>query len=130
MPFECKKHHAESKARCCGIVPFKVRLWKAKQHLLQRNVKNVIEGSSNEGKVIIPITEDHSCPFLKKDLACAIYEDRPKLCKKYGDDSHILMSCPMQKADSTPRTTKEKKDLQRDQHTNMKYSYLFNTFKA
>jgi len=96
MPFECKKYHSKCKAKCCGIVPIKLSTWSKNQHNLQREVKEVIKGTSSEGKVVIPITEDNYCPFLKEDLECAIYENRPEVCKKFGDESHELLCCPMQ----------------------------------
>ena len=100
--FQCKKYHPICKANCCGVVPIPRSLWQRKQHAIQRPIKDIFKGEAKNkatGKrenIVIPITEDHHCPFLKKDLSCAIYEDRPPLCKKYGDDSHPLMTCPMQ----------------------------------
>ena len=63
--------------------------------------------SSKEGEVVLPFTKDLSCPFLKEDLSCAIYEDRPNICRKFGDETHILMSCPVQKHDGEPRSIEE-----------------------
>ncbi|KKM85292.1 hypothetical protein LCGC14_1290630 [marine sediment metagenome] len=106
MPkFECKKYHGTCKGMCCGVVPLPRILWQNKQHAIQRPVKSLIKGTAGHGprNIVIPITEDHYCPFLKKDLSCAIYEDRPEICRKYGDESHELMCCPMQHKDGTPR---------------------------
>lgn len=66
------------------------------------NIETMI-GKSKEGKVIIPITSDLLCPFLKKDLGCAIYEDRPEVCRKYGDETHPMLCCPMQDKDGNAR---------------------------
>jgi Fe-S-cluster containining protein len=60
---------------------------------------------------ILPITEDALCPFLKENLECAIYEDRPEICKKFGDESHWTLKCPMQHKDGTPRSDEEKIEL-------------------
>jgi Fe-S-cluster containining protein len=34
------------------------------------------------------------CCFLKSDRTCAIYEDRPSVCRRFGDESHIFLCCP------------------------------------
>ncbi len=110
MPkFECKKYHSKCKGMCCGVVPIPRVLWQKKQHAIQRQPKEVmkVEGvhkvTGERETVIIPMTEDHYCPFLKKDLSCAIYEDRPEICRKYGDESHPMMCCPMQDKNGNPR---------------------------
>lgn len=71
--------------------------------MIQRKVIHEIHGTSKEGDVLIPITEDLFCPFLKKDLSCAIYEDRPDVCRKFGDESHELLCCPVQDKDGNAR---------------------------
>jgi Fe-S-cluster containining protein len=104
MPFECKKYHGKCKAKCCGIVPIKFTLWKRKQNFLQRKIKEIIHGKSKEGRVVIPITEDLYCPFLTEGLSCAIYADRPEVCRKFGDETHELLCCPMQDKDGNPKS--------------------------
>ena len=103
MPFECKKYHGQCKARCCGVVPIKLSLWKKKQKYIQSSPKEIMFGKSKEGKVVIPLTETLLCPFLKEDLSCAIYEDRPDVCRKFGDETHELLCCPMQDKDGNER---------------------------
>ena len=94
---------------CCGIVPIPRVLWQKKQHAIQRQPERVIKGEATNKAtgereiIVIPMTKDNYCPFLKKDLSCAIYEDRPPLCRKFGDDSHEVMCCPMQDKDGNPR---------------------------
>lgn len=116
MPFECKKHHPTCKARCCGIVPIPVPTWQKNQHNLQKEVKEkhkvYATGQDNiKQTCILPITEDALCPFLKKDLSCAIYEDRPKVCKQFGDESHWALRCPMQHKDGSPRSPEDQIEL-------------------
>lgn len=98
MPFECKKYHCQCEAKCCSYVPIPQKIWQRNQHNIQREViekTKVIRADGNE-TAILPITESGYCPFLKEDLSCAIYQDRPEICKKFGDESHPLMCCPMQ----------------------------------
>jgi Fe-S-cluster containining protein len=109
MPFECKKHHHCCKARCCGIVPIPITTWQKNQHNIHREVKEkhkvyVTDQDNEQHTAILPITSDALCPFLKEDLRCAIYADRPKVCKQFGDESHWALRCPMQHKDGTPRS--------------------------
>ena len=108
--FECKKYHNVCKAKCCGVVPIPRVLWQKKQHAIQRQPKEIIKGIATNKEdpsitesIIIPITEDYYCSFLKKDLSCAIYEDRPEVCRKYGDETHPMLCCPMQHKDGEKR---------------------------
>lgn len=125
MPFECKKYHGECKAKCCGIVPIPMSVWQRNQHNIQREVKEkhkVMAGQNGEvaKRSILPVTEDYYCPFLKKDLSCGIYNDRPDICKKFGDESHLLLKCPMQKADGTARTEEERTKLLNDTYRHLR----------
>lgn len=109
MSFECEKYHCKCKAHCCGIVPIPVPIWQRNQHNLQAQVlekhKVYATGQNNVKQTcILPITEDSLCPFLQEDLKCAIYEDRPNVCRQFGDESHWALRCPMQHKDGTPRS--------------------------
>jgi len=116
MPFECKKYHSQCQARCCGIVPIQSSVWQRNQHKIQKEVKESRkvyftkpDGQRYTG--FLPVTADGLCPFLKKDLQCAIYEDRPEICKKFGDETHWALKCPMQHADGTPREQEDITEL-------------------
>jgi Fe-S-cluster containining protein len=116
MPFECKKYHSCCQARCCGIVPIPVGTWQKNQHNIQQEVKEkhkvYATGQDNVKQTcILPITSDALCPFLKKDLSCAIYKDRPKVCQQFGDESHWALRCPMQHKDGTPRSKEDAIEL-------------------
>ena len=45
--------------------------------------------------VIIALTDDLSCIFLNENYKCKIYENRPFLCKMFGDPSqkNDLLKC-------------------------------------
>lgn len=116
MPFECKKHHCNCEAKCCGVVPIPMTTWAKNQHNIQRVVVhkhkvNVTDPEGNKKNCILPLTEDCYCPFLKKDLSCAIYKDRPIVCQKFGDETHFALKCPVQHADGTPRSEESKAEL-------------------
>jgi Fe-S-cluster containining protein len=110
--FECTRYHDKCKAECCGIVPIPASIWQKNQHNIQRPIKEkhkVKAGKDGESAklCVLPITDDGYCPFLTKDYKCAIYAQRPDICRKFGDESHIMLTCPMQKADGTARTDEE-----------------------
>lgn len=116
MPFECEKYHCKCKAHCCGIVPIPTPIWQRNQHKIQVEVQKVhkvrITDQENElHTAMLPLTEDGLCPFLQEDLKCAIYEDRPKVCRQFGDESHWALRCPMQHKDGTPRSEEDQIEL-------------------
>ena len=123
MPFECKKYHGQCGAHCCGIVPIPLEIWEKNQNKIQKRVIDSHKAIGTKDNVqktfVLPITEDYLCPFLQDDLQCAIYEDRPEVCRKYGDESALLLCCPMQKACGTPRTPQEQSKLESDIHKTM-----------
>lgn len=113
MPFECKKYHSCCQAHCCGIVPIPIPIWQRNQHNLQQEVleKHKVYATGQDEvrhTCVLPITKNALCPFLKEDLSCAIYEDRPKICRQFGDESHWALRCPMQHADGTPRSEEDR----------------------
>lgn len=38
-------------------------------------------------------SKNNKCPFLRKDCKCNIYEDRPDICRRFGDGSHPMLVC-------------------------------------
>lgn len=108
----CKIFHSKCNAGCCGPVPINGAVYRANIPRLQRPVEKVME----MGSEVVPITADLTCAFLSKELQCMIYEERPDVCKKFGDESHSLMTCAYQKADGNPRTKKETKKILKLSH--------------
>lgn len=85
-------------AECCGPVPIPKRLFEEKRHLLQREVE-VLEAEDLPG-VVMPFDKNLTCGFLTKDFRCAIYNDRPEVCKKFGSiaETHEMLICPHKKS--------------------------------
>lgn len=63
--------------------------------------------------MVLPITEGGKCAFLQEDLGCAIYHDKPSICEKFGDETHIQMTCAYQTKDGEARTKKETQKINR-----------------
>lgn len=66
-----------------------------------------------EIEMAIVTTANRKCCFLKNDQRCACYEDRPIVCKKFGDESHLFLKCSWQDKDGRMRSRQEKRSLER-----------------
>ncbi|OPY31173.1 MAG: Flagellin N-methylase [Methanocella sp. PtaU1.Bin125] len=51
------------------------------------------------------VTPDGDCIFLRPDKSCAVYEDRPDVCREYG--RIVELPCPYFKANGEPRNREE-----------------------
>lgn len=89
---KCERNLAKCQAQCCGPVPFDPKTYR--KHKKLREVKK--EMKTPDG-LIVPVTEDLTCPFLDNFLRCSVYEERPDVCRKFGDGSHPLLVCPYKK---------------------------------
>lgn len=129
----CSKCLDRCKAYCCGSIPIEVERF---QRNIEKIVNPVIKVEVFNGAAIpdditldmskmaevavnkphaFPYTKDGNCCFLNEDLSCNIYEDRPPICKKFGDESHENMTCKFQKKDGSMRTRQERRMLERQQ---------------
>lgn len=102
--FKCKEGCGE----CCGNVPLMTEMWNRCKHRIQRKIVEVI---GNEVWVV-PMTEDGLCCFLNKDKECAVYEDRPDVCRKYGIDKEKL-PCPYFKPNGNPWSEAKAKQIRK-----------------
>jgi Fe-S-cluster containining protein len=108
---DCKAMHSKCKATCCGVIDFDKEFWEIHQHKVITKPIKVIPFP--DGRTIMPETESGYCPFLNEDYHCNIYEDRPNVCREYGDGSTPYMSCPFLRRDGSQRSRQEKRYLQR-----------------
>lgn len=67
-------------------------------------IVNPIIGFTPFGGVVIAMTswdiERNKCPFLRKDCKCNIYENRPDVCRKFGEISEL--PCKFWQKESKP----------------------------
>ena len=68
--FKCK----EGCADCCGLIPWARSEW----------------DSLPVKKETIPI----ECPYISEDDNCSIYEQRPYMCRLFGNGKDPLLKCP------------------------------------
>lgn len=119
--FDCKKMHPKCKAKCCGIVPIPLETWKNNQDKIVTKPIEILEYD----EVFIPITNTASCVFLNGDLNCNIYDDRPNICHKFGDESHLLLSCPVLDKEGKERSRQDRRKIERKSEKYMNKLGLF-----
>lgn len=115
MGFDCSKQHSSCKAMCCGTFPLPKEIY-------ERNRTRIIKKPDVEAfwerhgqELITPTTDDGLCPFLDRiNLRCNIYNDRPDVCKKFGDESHVLLRCPWQDKDGNTRSRQERRKIEQE----------------
>jgi Fe-S-cluster containining protein len=74
----------------------------------------IFELSDGQGNVYAA-AEGGSCIFLGEDCRCVIYATRPPICRRYGDESHLFLTCPYQDKDGRVRFRAERKRIWRKQ---------------
>lgn len=116
--FDCFKCHSKCKAVCCNVCPIEKEIY---ERNLDKRLRS-IEKLSSLGAHVIPITSDGKCVFLKDDLTCNIYDDRPFLCKKFGDETHLMMTCAYQDKNGRHRSRQEKRALERKMEKKQEYT--------
>lgn len=97
-------------AECCTLAPIEQNIFVRNFDKIQ---KPVLKTADVGPGIIVPVTETGKCCFLKDDLSCAIHDDRPSLCRKFGDETHIMMTCAWQTADGKERNPKDRDKINR-----------------
>lgn len=77
---------------CCGMVPIPIATYKKNQDKIQRRPSEVLDFND---ETVLPITAELKCVFLTKEFRCAIYHERPEVCRKFATgDPHPCLQCP------------------------------------
>ena len=94
---------------CCGPIPMKRGLLSARKADIQAEYEDIIPGDE---QAAFPVAEDIHCIFMDRTTyLCSIYEERPDVCRKFGDEMHPQMCCPYLRADGTKRTRAERRSV-------------------
>jgi hypothetical protein len=93
---------------CCGILPFPKETWEKHKAKAQYAVKAVEEFGDEVG--ITPVDATLDCVFLSKEKQCVIYEDRPEICREYGDEK---CPCPYFDSKGVKRTRQDRRRVER-----------------
>ena len=67
--------------KCCGPVPFEISRYHNNKDKVQ--TKERADYLMFPGFVVLS-NSDGWCPFLKANKRCAIYHDRPEVCRLFG----------------------------------------------
>jgi hypothetical protein len=88
---------------CCGVIPFPIKFLEEHKKLFKEN------GELKEsGDIGIVLTPDLLCVFFDRiNHNCAIYEERPEVCRLYGNIDKL--PCPHFKRSGNPRSPASKK---------------------
>lgn len=111
--FKCRRC-----GKCCGIVPFTKAEYKAIENFAKKKHISFVKTEFCGKKVYMPKkltkeifkmydTKDISgidnmrCPFLEYNAlglaSCMIYENRPEVCRAFGNGKHPCLKCPFYK---------------------------------
>ncbi len=67
-----------------------------------------------ESNAVVALVDDGRCVFLDREkYSCRIYDDRPEICVRFGDESHPLLSCPHMNAQGEERNRQHRRKLER-----------------
>ena len=99
-------------AGCCGCIPIKKELFIKHIDKVQREIVEMIPIGRDE---VFPRTEDFKCVFLTNENKCAIYEDRPNVCRDFGTNpgNNPALMCPYFKPTGGKRRPAETKKLRK-----------------
>lgn len=104
----CANCLKDCKAACCGIIPFEKDF--IKRHKPIREVLKTIELDND---LIVLETENFVCPYLNSDYSCSVYKDRTDVCKLYGNETQINLTCQFQDKDGRIRSRQERRKIER-----------------
>jgi Fe-S-cluster containining protein len=99
--FKCKERCGD----CCCIVNMPETLINKHRDKFQVPIlkEERVEKFGQEREIRLE-TKDQMCAFLdRKTRKCAIYEDRPKVCKDYGIENEGVNKCPYFDSEGQPK---------------------------
>jgi len=109
---KCEKYLKECKAKCCLCCPLPEDLVRDNQDKIQEQPVDVWKAPSYKGvpQCLAP-TPSLKCCFLKDDYTCAVYDERPEICRMFGDESNCFLSCEFQHKDGQQRSSRARQRL-------------------
>ena len=103
----CEKCLKKCKAECCGVVPIPKKVFN--KFSFARKPSELKEIGSN----IFAYDKDNYCAYLNDEFKCSIYDHRPEVCRKFGDESHPLLFCPWQNKKGKLRSWLERRKIEK-----------------
>ena len=71
--------------KCCTNIEIPHKIFNANKDKIQREIIELRDYPNG----YYPITKDKMCCFLTADKRCAIYPDRPEICRLYGESDDL-----------------------------------------
>jgi Fe-S-cluster containining protein len=97
-------------ANCCGPIPMPKETYERVKGLALAK-HEAFEDDSDQEVYVVNSEDSLKCVFLKPDCSCAIYEDRPEVCRNYGTAPDL--ECPYIKPNGNLRSPAQNKHVQR-----------------
>ena len=98
--FQCLDNCGE----CCQPIMMTRGYWEyVKASVVCEYEEILFEHNGEEYVVPHRVDGTPKCVFLDDHMRCAIYSERPQVCKEYG----IVTECPFVRPDGSPRTAEE-----------------------
>jgi len=101
------------------VVPFDKKFVDKNKHIRVREVTHVTEF----GDKVILETKDMMCPYLSKEYKCTIYNERPEVCRLFGNETHPLLVCPYQDKNGKIRSRQERRNIERENGKHFDHNY-------
>lgn len=88
---------------CCGIIPFPLKFLETHKPFFKASGE-----LKDDGNQAIILTKDFLCVFFDRiNHKCAIYEERPDVCRNYGEIEEL--ECPYFKRSGNRRSPASEK---------------------
>ncbi|MFW9872294.1 MAG: YkgJ family cysteine cluster protein [Candidatus Thorarchaeota archaeon] len=105
--FNCEPYLEICGAKCCACFPMPLGTYQRNTHKICREVAEIQKVEVHGSEKVILLTCSMLCAFLDKNYKCNIYEDRPEICRNFGNEKYPFMHCPFQHTDGTKRKKPE-----------------------
>lgn len=98
---------------CCEYFPMNTEFITSHRKYFQKPVREEFFVNTPWGTntVVATDTPDRACVFLKEDNSCAVYHDRPDICRNFGREWWGPMMCPNVAPDGRLRSKDEAEAL-------------------
>lgn len=91
-------------AACCFNPPLPIGLVdrfadKVVNRVLYRDVMSISDNVPEPSEIVYTADNynDNKCPFLRDDYKCNVYDNRPTICRLFGEKNHPLLRCGYRK---------------------------------
>ncbi len=106
--FDCEQCKKKCKSICCGYVPIGNPI--IAKHPIGKPYRKVPFHIVDDMTMVVGL--DDMCAYLENGT-CSIYEDRPDVCRKFGDESANGLVCPYQDKNGRIRSRQERRAIDR-----------------